>query len=234
MSRCERCSGRSASRFDATPSDRRVTHGKNPTLETVDIGRRRLLTTTATGIAVAGAASLLPTNSAFAAKRDDIRPFKVQVPEEQLVDLRRRLAATRWSDNETVADHSQGAQQRLPRTGGDADVHGTWPRQNKSRGRGPQLAQYRSRQIRDMQHPVPSATVVGGARGPAGTTRPSWISLVTRLGAAFVGLASAYPRTHLATSRSHSFAGQLAGLLHPTGELSFVELVVLVDVENES
>ena len=31
--------------------------------------------------------------------------------------------------------------------------------------------------------------------------------------------------------RSHSFAGQLAGLLHPSGELSFVELVVLMDVE---
>jgi hypothetical protein len=38
-------------------------------------------------------------------------------------------------------------------------------------------------------------------------------------------------RTHLATSRSHSCAGQLAGLLHPGGELSFVELVVFVDVE---
>ena len=145
---------------------------KNPTLETVDIGRRRLLTTTATGIAVAGAASLLPTNSAFAAKRDDIRPFKVQVPEEQLVDLRRRLAATRWSDNETVADHSQGAQQRLPRTGGDADVHGTWPRQNESRGRGPQLAQYRSRQIRDMQHPVPSATARRWCSGAGGHNAP--------------------------------------------------------------
>ena len=33
------------------------------------------------------------------------------------------------------------------------------------------------------------------------------------------------------TSRSHSFAGQLAGLLHPGGELRFVELIVLVDVE---
>src|SRR5205823_9713495 len=39
------------------------------------------------------------------------------------------------------------------------------------------------------------------------------------------------PPTHLATSRSHSFAGQKARLLHPIGELSFVELVVLVDVE---
>ena len=30
---------------------------------------------------------------------------------------------------------------------------------------------------------------------------------------------------------SHSFAEQLAGLLHPNGELSFVERIVLVDVE---
>jgi hypothetical protein len=32
------------------------------------------------------------------------------------------------------------------------------------------------------------------------------------------------PRTHRATSRSHAFAEQLAGLLHPSGELGFVEL----------
>src|SRR5262249_24884669 len=38
-------------------------------------------------------------------------------------------------------------------------------------------------------------------------------------------------RSHLAPGRSHSFAGQLARLHHPIGELSFVELVVLVDVE---
>src|SRR5436309_5010518 len=31
--------------------------------------------------------------------------------------------------------------------------------------------------------------------------------------------------------RSHPLAGQLAGLLHPSGELRFVELVVLMDVE---
>src|SRR4051812_18076368 len=37
--------------------------------------------------------------------------------------------------------------------------------------------------------------------------------------------------THLVTSNSHPFAGQLAGLLHPGGELSFVDLLVFVDVE---
>ena len=39
-----------------------------------------------------------------------IRPFQINVPEEQLVDLRQRIAATRWPDRETVTDRSQGAQ----------------------------------------------------------------------------------------------------------------------------
>ena len=45
-----------------------------------------------------------------AAKDGSIRPFKVQVPQAALNDLRRRIAATRWPDKETVADQSQGAQ----------------------------------------------------------------------------------------------------------------------------
>jgi pimeloyl-ACP methyl ester carboxylesterase len=40
--------------------------------------------------------------------REAIRPFSVDVPEEALADLRRRLAQTRLPDRETVADHSQG------------------------------------------------------------------------------------------------------------------------------
>lgn len=39
-----------------------------------------------------------------------IRPFHIHVPEEALTDLRRRIAATRWPDKETVADQSQGVQ----------------------------------------------------------------------------------------------------------------------------
>jgi hypothetical protein len=81
----------------------------NP-LESVDVDRRRLLKAAATGIAVAGAASLLPTNAAFAAKPDDIRSFKVEIPDERLADLRRRLAATRWPTKELVEDRSQGVQ----------------------------------------------------------------------------------------------------------------------------
>jgi pimeloyl-ACP methyl ester carboxylesterase len=37
-----------------------------------------------------------------------IRPFRVDVPEEDLDDLRQRLAATRWPEKETVEDFSQG------------------------------------------------------------------------------------------------------------------------------
>jgi pimeloyl-ACP methyl ester carboxylesterase len=37
-----------------------------------------------------------------------IRPFRVDVPEAKLVDLRQRVAATIWPEGETVADDSQG------------------------------------------------------------------------------------------------------------------------------
>ena len=39
-----------------------------------------------------------------------IRPFRVNVPEDALADLRRRIAMTRWPDRETVSDESQGVQ----------------------------------------------------------------------------------------------------------------------------
>jgi pimeloyl-ACP methyl ester carboxylesterase len=37
-----------------------------------------------------------------------IRPFEVNVPEAELVELRKRINATRWPEKESVADHSQG------------------------------------------------------------------------------------------------------------------------------
>jgi pimeloyl-ACP methyl ester carboxylesterase len=39
-----------------------------------------------------------------------IRPFQVHIPEEAIVDLRRRLASTQWPEKETVNDQSQGVQ----------------------------------------------------------------------------------------------------------------------------
>src|SRR5467141_1162972 len=40
----------------------------------------------------------------------EIRAFHVNVPEDQLVELRRRVAATRWPGKETVSDATQGVQ----------------------------------------------------------------------------------------------------------------------------
>jgi pimeloyl-ACP methyl ester carboxylesterase len=56
--------------------------------------------------------SVLAQSSTRRAAAEDasIRPFKIQVPQAALDDLRRRIAATRWPDKETVADQSQGAQ----------------------------------------------------------------------------------------------------------------------------
>jgi pimeloyl-ACP methyl ester carboxylesterase len=63
-------------------------------------------------IAVAAVMLFALPSPSIATEKDDaaIRPFRVKVPEADLADLRRRLAATRWPDKETVADISQGPQ----------------------------------------------------------------------------------------------------------------------------
>jgi pimeloyl-ACP methyl ester carboxylesterase len=40
----------------------------------------------------------------------ETQPFQVDIPEEQIDDLRRRIAATRWPSKELVPDRSQGVQ----------------------------------------------------------------------------------------------------------------------------
>jgi len=40
----------------------------------------------------------------------EIRPFRVDMPDEAIADLRQRIAATRWPTRELVADRSQGVQ----------------------------------------------------------------------------------------------------------------------------
>src|SRR5215207_5689088 len=52
--------------------------------------------------------STAAAKSSMAAGHGAIRPFSINVPEGELVDLRQRIRATRWPDKETVSDHSQG------------------------------------------------------------------------------------------------------------------------------
>ena len=75
--------------------------------------RRKVLAASA---AVA-ASSLFPAQTHAAATSDEIRPFQIDVPDDELVELRRRILATRWPERETVAYDSQGVPlARLPQT----------------------------------------------------------------------------------------------------------------------
>lgn len=65
---------------------------------------RRSLLKSAAAAALVG---LIPTALYAAEAGSDIRPFKIAIAEEDIVDLRRRLSATRWPE-ETVSDFSQG------------------------------------------------------------------------------------------------------------------------------
>ena len=58
--------------------------------------------------ALAGAPS--PTPVAAEQNVTGIKPFRINVPQADIVDLRRRLRETRWPEKETVADPSQGPQ----------------------------------------------------------------------------------------------------------------------------
>ena len=68
-------------------------------LKHIDHDRRRF---------VEGAA--VPEQAAAATENNAVRPFHIKISEDQLVDLRKRISATRWPDRETVTDASQGVQ----------------------------------------------------------------------------------------------------------------------------
>ena len=63
-------------------------------------------------IAMATVSSVTLSSTPAAAENNDtaIRPFRVNIPDKELVELRRRIAATRWPSKELVGDRSQGVQ----------------------------------------------------------------------------------------------------------------------------
>ena len=90
--------------------------------ETIVSTRRSFLATSAAAGAIgllglaeptdARAASSQPENKGSSSANEDssIRPYRINVPQADLVDLRRRIAATRWPEKETVSDVTQGVQ----------------------------------------------------------------------------------------------------------------------------
>jgi len=101
------------------------THAFVPTLSTMIVSARSAVVR-ALGIALLAApcyamaasesgANTVASNSAHtkrpaASDEAAIRPFRVNMPQAALDDLRERLLATRWPDKETVPDRSQGPQ----------------------------------------------------------------------------------------------------------------------------
>jgi pimeloyl-ACP methyl ester carboxylesterase len=69
---------------------------------------RELVTDASQGVQVA---TRQPSATArTATPSDEIHPFRVNIPDEALADLRKRVLATRWPEKETVNDRSQGVQ----------------------------------------------------------------------------------------------------------------------------
>ncbi|MGE0006277.1 MAG: epoxide hydrolase family protein [Parvibaculaceae bacterium] len=66
--------------------------------------RRALLA----GMASASALGAFPARARTGVESEAIRSFRVDIPDEEIVGLRRRLAGTRWPMRETVTDQSQG------------------------------------------------------------------------------------------------------------------------------
>ena len=56
------------------------------------------------------AATLAESAPRTGSDQTELRPFRVNVPEAELIDLRRRINATRWPERETVRDDTQGVQ----------------------------------------------------------------------------------------------------------------------------
>jgi pimeloyl-ACP methyl ester carboxylesterase len=78
--------------------------------------QRRILTLTAIALLSAAGSSAqqvrtaMPAYLSTATEDTSIRPFHISVPQEQLMDLRRRIDATRWPERELVSDATQGVQ----------------------------------------------------------------------------------------------------------------------------
>ena len=78
--------------------------------ERINEQRRSLLGAATTGLAAAGAASLLGSRGTAAPSGDTVRSFSFNASKADLDDLRRRVAATKWPEKETVSNDSQGVQ----------------------------------------------------------------------------------------------------------------------------
>jgi pimeloyl-ACP methyl ester carboxylesterase len=79
---------------------------------TTSLNRRGFLAASAAATAFSFGHAATPNNTRTVSSVEGgaIAPFRIDIPDEAIVDLRRRLATTRWPERETVNDASQGVQ----------------------------------------------------------------------------------------------------------------------------
>jgi pimeloyl-ACP methyl ester carboxylesterase len=82
----------------------------NSLLLVTSIGAQTMTTPQAVTINDVAVISSIPAKERATIADTSIRPFRANVPEAALMDLKRRLAATRWPTKELVGDRSQGVQ----------------------------------------------------------------------------------------------------------------------------
>ena len=85
------------------------------TSQSSPLSRRHFLAGSAAALVLSPPAFALsdpakPSSPSDASGNDRIRPFSVHVPQSELTDLRRRIAATKWPSKELVTDATQGVQ----------------------------------------------------------------------------------------------------------------------------
>lgn len=77
-------------------------------LEQVITSRRSLVA----GVAVTGAAAIIPSALHAESSGTGIRPFKVAMPAKDVAAMKRRIADTRWADAQPAPDDSQGVRRQ--------------------------------------------------------------------------------------------------------------------------
>src|SRR6516164_9564108 len=101
-----------------SPMNTTKTFDTSRTSEATAYNRRQFLRNAAvmTGAAQLGLTGLVEaqsgteTTKVTAGTSDSIRPFRVNIPDADLADLKRRILATKWPERENVPDASQGVQ----------------------------------------------------------------------------------------------------------------------------
>jgi len=74
--------------------------------------RRGFIARIGAGAALAGMMTAMPEFARAAVAQGIVRPFRIAVPDAEIMAMKRRIAEIRWADTQPVADESQGVRRQ--------------------------------------------------------------------------------------------------------------------------